>query len=264
MHFWIDKPASSYYGFGGRRYPATPLPKARSGQCRRSRHVRSMVTPVHRFQSLEGTGSSAGPSTSLNPSRPHRTTVRNTVDNRYASSRLAVHLIQPSNTHNNVSNIGNNQHSLPYAASNVTNQRLDVSDCDHPELAQCRLRCFIWITFFLGIGIVSAARYYFEHQRNGLELLLFCGLLVILLLSGCFCAILCHRVHNRHHHRQEPHIAEDPISLLTAANTIANEHIRPIPVATQNSPPPYHIAVLIPSPDSPEEAPPPSYDKIIR
>lgn len=102
MHFWIDKPAGRYYGFSGRRYPAMSFPKTHfsknsclsdhslywekikknnhlmyiAGNHRRcgnalEAHRLHMVTPVHRFQTVNSSTNSAGPSAS-NSSRCSR------------------------------------------------------------------------------------------------------------------------------------------------------------------------------------------------
>lgn len=96
---------------------------------------------------------------------------------------------------------------------------------------------------------------------------MYCGLLVTLLLSGCFYSILCRRTEDNAAARDSVlQVQDDPIAALTAANTIANESIglpTVIPVAGQNPPPPpYHIAILIPPSHSADDIPPPSYDKV--
>lgn len=68
---------------------------------------------------------------------------------------------------------------------------------------------------------------------------------------------------------QEGHIA----ALTNATNMSVGENVRPtMPTTVRQNlppppppPPPYHIAILIPPPDpSMDEAPPPSYDKVMR
>ncbi|XP_012273135.1 uncharacterized protein LOC105695792 [Orussus abietinus] len=259
MHFWIDKPAGRHSGFGGRRYPATLLPKTCSSQHRRGRCTRPlMVTPVHRFQSLNGTGNPPGPSNVLT-ARPPRSISRNGYESRF-SGDPSQHL-QPNNFPNNVGTVGNDRLTLP-VINDTSRGLLHFSDFSDAELAGYRLSCGVWITFVLAIGFVAAAKFYFDHQGTGLEVLLFCGLLVTLLLSGCFYSILRRR--SRHSHHQESRSQDNPVTVLTATNAIVNENIAPIPTNRQNPPPPYHIAILIPPPDSPEEAPPPAYDKVIR
>lgn len=261
MHFWINKPAGRYYGFTGRRYPATPLPKTRSNQCRYGADPRQMVTPIHRFQSLNATGNLPGPS-NVNACRLIRTTIRNHNESQYSSAGGSTQRNQLSNTSNNVTNAGNNQLILSNTTTNGTNRSLlDFSEFSDAELAGCRLRCGVWLTFVIATAFVAAAKFYFGHEGPGLEILVFCGLLT-LLLYACLYSILCRRTQNNNH--QEQHIQEEHMAALATASTAPSESVRPIPVVRQNPPPPYHIAILIPPPTLSEEAPPPSYDKIIR
>ncbi|KAG7208939.1 hypothetical protein KM043_015116 [Ampulex compressa] len=162
----------------------------------------------------------------------------------------------------NVTNAGNNHLISSNTTSNGTSRSLvDFSEFGDTELAGYRLRCGVWITFVLATGFVAAAKFYFGHQGPGLEILVFCGLLT-LLLSACLYSILCRRSQNTAH--QEQHMQEEHITSLTTVNPAANESIRPVPVVRQNPPPPYHIAILIPPPATLDEAPPPSYDKVMR
>ncbi|EFN72819.1 hypothetical protein EAG_00900 [Camponotus floridanus] len=286
MHFWINKPAGRYYGFTGRRYPATPVPKTRS-QCRRGGELRQMVTPVRRFQGLAGNfaggnASSAGPSNINNScrsiARSTTTSARTHNENRSSSSSLsAAQLAQLNNIPNNVTDASNNQLILSNATgANGTNRNLlgffEISDA---ELAGYRLRCAVWITFVLATGFVAAAKFYFGYRGPGLEILMFCGLL-ILLLSACLYSIFCRRHDQSHyHHGSRPEhsarMQEDHLAALTNASGISDTVVgRMTTMSTtttavrQNPPPPYHIAILIPPlpPTFSDEAPPPSYDKV--
>ncbi|XP_078044996.1 uncharacterized protein LOC144474212 isoform X1 [Augochlora pura] len=267
MHFWINKPAGRYYGFTGRRYPATPMPKTRFNQCRYNADLRQMVTPLHRFQSLNTTGNLAGPS-NVNTCRATQTMLRpinNESQNSFpvGSTRRA----QPDNIPNNVTTAGNNQLILSNTSSNGTNRSLlDFSEFNDAELASYKLRCGVCTIFIVMIGFLAAGKFYFRDEGQDVELFIFWGSLSLILLA-CLHFTLCRRnQRNRHqeHHIQEEHITEEHIASVTAPNTPPNETVRPISVVRQNPPPPYHIAILIPPPNSSEEAPPPSYDKVMR
>lgn len=134
------------------------------------------------------------------------------------------------------------------------------------------------------------------EQDAGLDMLIFCGLLFTLLLSGCFYSTLFRRAQNNHRHQQHLEPEEQHIATLAAALTLRDENAQhaiqqqlnlrlqqqqlnlQLQMQQQQQqqqhqqqqqtlppppppPPPYHIAILIPPPNSPEEAPPPSYDK---
>jgi hypothetical protein len=292
MHFWIDKPAGRYYGFSGRRYPAMSFPKTHfTGQHRRCGNQDvtrlQMVTPVHRFQTISTSGNSAGPS-NLNSNRSLRPNIQNNNNNNnnnninnsnnnnnnnnnssssYSSNNITsgihagVQLGQDNFNNNNATNSGYNQQVLP-PTSAANRGLLNFSEFNDAEMAGYRLRCSVWIIFVLATGFVAAAKFYFDHQQGaGLEVLVFCGLLVILLMSGCFYSIICRQTQNQR--RQESQV--DSIATVTVANTIPNESIRQVAIPVrQNPPPPYHIAILIPPPTSSDEAPPPAYDKIVK
>ncbi|XP_077270477.1 uncharacterized protein LOC143901790 [Temnothorax americanus] len=298
MHFWINKPAGRYYGFTGRRYPATPVPPKSHNQCRRGGELRQMVTPVHRFQGLAGNlaaenASPAGPSNVNNSCRSivNRSTtsarIHNNENRHHGSGSLSTaQLAQLNNIPNNVTDASNNQLILSNATgANGTERNRSlltgsVFDLREAELAGFRLRCGIWSSFALATIFVAAAKFYFGYRGPGLEILVFCGLL-ILLLSACLYSIFCkyNRESYYHHSGRPEHNArmqEDHIVTLTNASNIGdsvvNRTAATVPTTTvrQNPPPPpYHIAILIPPPSPPplapsDEAPPPSYDKIMR
>ncbi|XP_076675166.1 uncharacterized protein LOC143372634 isoform X1 [Andrena cerasifolii] len=261
MHFWINKPAGRYYGFTGRRYPATPLLKTRFNRYRYNAELRQMVTPLHRFQNLHATGNVAGPS-AVNNCRVIRTMIRANNESENSFPVGSTQRTQPNNISNNVTTAGNNQLILSNATANGTNRSLlDFSEFNETELANYRLRYAVCITFILATGYIVVAKFYFGNQNQGIELILFWGVLTFLLFA-CFYTTL-HRRSQRNNH-QEHHIQEEHIAAVTATSAIPNENIRPISVVRQNPPPPYHIAILIPPPNSSDEAPPPSYDKVVR
>ncbi|XP_076232768.1 uncharacterized protein LOC143178152 isoform X2 [Calliopsis andreniformis] len=233
----------------------------RLDQCRYNADLRQMVTPVHRFHSLNSAGNVAGPS-NMNNCRVIRTTIR---ANNETQNNLPVGSTQHTQLNNNTNNVttaGNNQLILSNSTSNGTNRSLlDFSEFSQPELSSYRLRCAVCITFVLATGYVAVAKFFFGDQSQGIEAFVFWALLT-LLLCACFYSTLRRR--NQRNNHQDHHIQEEHIATVTTTNTISNENIRPISVVRQNPPPPYHIAILIPPPNTPDEAPPPSYDKVMR
>lgn len=159
----------------------------------------------------------------------------------------------------NVTTAGNNQLILSNTTSNGTNRSLlDFSEFNDAELASYRLRCGVWITFVLAAGFVAAAKFYFGDKGQGIEIFIFWGLLTLSLFACLYSILYCRNQRNSHeeHQIQEEHI--------TSTTTMPNENIRPISIIRQNPPPPYHIAILIPPSNASDEAPPPSYDKVMR
>ncbi|XP_076654078.1 uncharacterized protein LOC143359763 isoform X1 [Halictus rubicundus] len=268
MHFWINKPAGRYYGFTGRRYPATPLPKTSFNRRRYNVDSRQMLTtPLHRFQSLTVTGNSAGPS-NVNNCRAMQTTIRpsnNEGENSFPVG--STRRVQPNNIPNNVTTAGNNQLILTNTTPNGTNMSLlFFSDFNDTLLARFNLRRCVCTIFIVSIGFIAAVKFYFRDKGQGIELFLFWGLLPLILFA-CLYFTLCRRNQrdaNQEHHIREEHITEEHIAPVTTPNSLTNETIKPISVVRQNPPPPYHIAILIPPPNLSEEAPPPTYDKVVR
>ncbi|KAJ8679414.1 hypothetical protein QAD02_015201 [Eretmocerus hayati] len=259
MHFWIDKPATRYHsGFRGRRYPTVSFPKGHR-QCSNLDGGRvQMATPVHRFQNASSGGAPAGPSNS-NSARHLRNSTQGINDNR----RNSTQGFQPGHDAiNNSSDPGNNQQILPQSSNNTNGGTSNFSEFSYADMTNYKLRCSVWIIFLMITGFAAAARFYFVHQGfmqgAGFELLVFCGLLVILLMSGYFYSIACRHMQNTHH--QE--IPTEPVASVSVVDPTPAQSIRPMP-PRQNPPPPYHIAILIPQPNL-EEAPPPAYDKIIQ
>ncbi|XP_017884058.1 uncharacterized protein LOC108627363 isoform X2 [Ceratina calcarata] len=228
MHFWINKPAGRYYGFAaGRRYPATPLPKTRFNRHRHNADLRQTVTPLHRFQNLNTMGNAAGPS-NVHNCRVIRTMIRPNNDNENNCPVGSTQRSQLDNTSNNVTTAGNNQLILSNPTSNGTNRSLlDFSEFNDAELASYKLRCGVWITFVLATGFVAAAKFYFSDRS------------------------------------QDHPVQEEHITSAAPGTIMPNENIRSISIVRQNPPPPYHIAILIPPHNTADEAPPPSYDKVI-
>ncbi|XP_076276317.1 uncharacterized protein LOC143207103 isoform X2 [Lasioglossum baleicum] len=168
MHFWIDKPAGRYYGFTGRRYPATALPKISYNRRRYNVDSRQMVaTPLHRFHSLSATGNSAGPS-NVNNCRAMQTTIRpSNNENQNSFPVGSTRRVQPNNIPNNVTTAGNNQLILSNTTPNGTNMSLlFFSDFNDTLLARCNLRRCVYTIFIVAIGFVIAGRFYFRDEEE--------------------------------------------------------------------------------------------------
>ncbi|XP_076654080.1 uncharacterized protein LOC143359763 isoform X3 [Halictus rubicundus] len=166
MHFWINKPAGRYYGFTGRRYPATPLPKTSFNRRRYNVDSRQMLTtPLHRFQSLTVTGNSAGPS-NVNNCRAMQTTIRpsnNEGENSFPVG--STRRVQPNNIPNNVTTAGNNQLILTNTTPNGTNMSLlFFSDFNDTLLARFNLRRCVCTIFIVSIGFIAAVKFYFRDK----------------------------------------------------------------------------------------------------
>lgn len=303
MHFWIDK-RSQTCGFSGRhRVPSSisggggggfghraapafgvsglcSLSTARN--CHSQAHVKLMVTPVHRFQSIE---SVAG-----NRAQSHH---------QHAHHQRSHHQPQPAPRHATLVSSSSGgaapHHSSSVPVSGSLVQDVDVGAgvyIEHPQLLQVpqvptaagKLKCGMWASFAIVTVFMVGAKFYFNNQSTGMEVLIFCSLLVVVLFAGCTVS-LCEAVSG-----PQPPLSPPPLppSLAVAAaapqataSVPSVEELRlaadptPLELCAQ-PPPPYHIAVLLPQHAPPQmprsrhiiapddsDSPPPSYDKAV-
>lgn len=146
------------------------------------------------------------------------------------------------------------------------------------------LRCGMWAGFAMAILFVGGTKFYFDHQGSGVEVLVFCAMLLLFLLAGCIVSICrargerqlaqqyseaCH--HSRPidpvHHTEPSQHGDRP---NVGSSVVPPETINTTPMSTEcglsreegGPPPPYHIAILLPQPPrSLPPTPPPSYSK---
>nr|CAD7444971.1 unnamed protein product [Timema bartmani] len=100
----------------------------------------------------------------------------------------------------------------------------------------------------------------------GLEVLVFCSLLVVFLLAGCTVS-LCRSKITRDLLSAAVTTSQPHHSTLTIQTPAQIMGPTPAPVVPEPPPPPYHIAVLLPhqnnAQQSTDDSPPPSYEKAV-
>nr|CAD7409741.1 unnamed protein product [Timema cristinae] len=105
-----------------------------------------------------------------------------------------------------------------------------------------------------------------NHQGAGLEVLVFCSLLVVFLLAGCTVS-LCRSKITRDLLSAAVTTSQPHHSTLTMQTPAQIMGPTPAPLVPEPPPPPYHIAVLLPhqnnAQQSTDDSPPPSYEKAI-
>uniref|UniRef100_A0A6P7H3Z7 Uncharacterized protein LOC114345823 n=1 Tax=Diabrotica virgifera virgifera TaxID=50390 RepID=A0A6P7H3Z7_DIAVI len=159
MHFWIDK-RSQRCGFNAGRIPPSLL-----GYSRNQRHLcdslypKPMVTPVHRFQSIESG-------------------LRNGRSGYHA--RLPLH--GSTSVHYNGS--GSNIRIPPAVVRTTEMVDTGTQAARHNISPTSKLKCGVWIFFALVTFFLAGAKYYFHGINIGIEVLVFCSLLVVVLLLG--------------------------------------------------------------------------------
>ncbi|XP_015110149.1 uncharacterized protein LOC107036604 isoform X1 [Diachasma alloeum] len=282
MHFWINKPAGRSHVIGGCRrgtyhaaaaavtassLPASiPLLKTRGqlGGRRDCLGGGSMISP-HRPSTNWIVNSSTGEQRRIEQVRcqghSRRTEETGRNNRRGQQTNTISHLVTTSAQPRRVIS----------SDPNANGAILEFPEMRDAELAGYRLRCGVWITFVLASGFVSIAKFYFGNRPDtGPDVLIFCGLLLTLLISGCFFTITrrarnAERNQNNHQEVCPHHVcyyAVNSAELRPQVQTLRVPMPAPTPPPISPSPPPYHIAILIPQAEPPDvEAPPPSYDK---
>ncbi|PSN52201.1 hypothetical protein C0J52_06106 [Blattella germanica] len=274
MHFWIDK-RSQTCGFSGRhRVPGSLSAGQQQRRQRRRSRGKPMVTPVHRFQPIECVaggqhGARSGltsPAGGVRSAGPHELELE-----------TSVYL------------------NLPLDGSGDPNAAQNNHQLEPQLMTVGRLKCGMWASFALATVFVAGAKFYFDHQGAGLEVLVFCTLLVVFLLAGCSVSVCRskatrdlitaavtstsqapHSTTSHQPHELETTSSED-LGLQTIVESSTTIIIAPasgppqpqIPVP-EPPPPPYHIAILLPQQNrnsdpmqGNDESPPPSYEKAI-
>ncbi|XP_058837622.1 uncharacterized protein LOC131693645 [Topomyia yanbarensis] len=335
MHFWIDK-RSQACGFGRARVAASLSSGGGLGFGYPRRIPRkSMVTPIHRFQTVDCTRphpyrhqphqlqqqpQSQNSTSNHQHYHPQQQSSNNQSHIQHHQAQLhssghynqnnsilpasTLHSQQPSQNHHLLQQSqhqqqANNYHvpvGVNHIYSNASSQP-NAIEIDHnagthgigtlsrqvshvgqdAQLLPAHLKCGMWASLALAAVFVAGAKFYFDHQGTGLEVLIFCAFSATFFLAACTVS-LCRRPRDL----QIPgnNVISETISIgeqnsLQNNPDLVNSNPSPllngsVGVAQQTSlsvmapPPPYHIAILLPeNTKEPDESPPPSYDKIV-
>lgn len=289
MHFWIDK-RSQGYGFGRARagFVAASLSGTGYDFYHPPRRNKSMVTPVHRFQSVDFRN--ANRPNVHRPSQVHRSSHHHNNHHHYHqdhhhTSRPPHHEIQ---THAEV-NSTNYEEPADYSAvihqyqshlpieleqgtlglnairptneilSDAANVAVNAVHTTDSQMIPSHLKCGMWASLALACVFLAA------FQGSGLEIVIFCAFSATFFIAACTVS-LCRRPRN---------LNIPPPPQLTAVTTNVNDieiaqiahldqcepHVANVCVDPIAPPPPYHIAILNDNPKI-DDSPPPSYDKL--
>ncbi|XP_077285547.1 uncharacterized protein LOC143910824 [Arctopsyche grandis] len=266
MHFWIDK--RSQCGYSGRRVP--PSLSSGVGRTRRERQPKRMVTPVHRFQSVECVAGSARRPPGVSHSPRIQQPIPNTSN--YNNAVVGNGVLYP--TAGNIRGAVEVDSSVYLEMSRQETVRTveiaPINPSPPQQLMPAHLKCGIWASFTFATLFVAGAKFYFDHQivyeqGAGMELLVFCALMVVFLL--CACTISLCRTGIPPMPLLTPPIPsqQDSNEDLALGTVLSVQVAQPAgPPSPEPPPPPYHIAVLLPQRDNTNsEAPPPTYEKAI-
>ncbi|XP_044730381.1 uncharacterized protein LOC123293580 [Chrysoperla carnea] len=228
MHFWIDK-RSQTCGFSGRHRVPSSLsaggsrPQIRStnsgvwgggsaGYLRTSAQAKPMVTPVHRFQSIESVASATAVAGNSRVPRHHQSHRNNPHLHGYRHNQQQLVINVGSSTSNDQQQSSANSHNthrnvvLQHPHSHTQSQHhppeldnrvyLDVPNVISdtiagPQLAgPMKVKCSsMWITFGLITLFAGGARLYLSNQDPGIEVLVFAMFLVMALVVTCYVGV---------------------------------------------------------------------------
>lgn len=197
--------------------------------------------------------------------------------------------------------VANTAHRYSSAAINMrtSNMTVDANGGD-AQLLPSHLKCGMCASLVLASVFVAGAKFYFDHQGTGLEVLIFCAFSATFFLAACtvsLCrvpkgllpsgrnAVLGAQPHadaeSAIHYTRPPYGRRDIVNADGSSELVGSDDIQGAPLCGQlqliedsasAGPPPYHIAIYFPETESngkgkdapiDDESPPPSYDKIL-
>lgn len=182
-------------------------------------------------------------------------------------------------THRNISN-GNMR-------ATITHNGI-IDDAETQPLLT-HLKCGMWASLILASVFVAGAKFYFDNQGTGLEVIIFCAFSATFFLAACtvsLCRLPKGLVTARHMSANNrglltnnqgggggviagpTGITGNSQQLFGQSNDQRLHELQERTAAAQAGPPPYHIAILLPENTKEvtavsDESPPPSYDKIL-
>ncbi|KAK9739301.1 hypothetical protein QE152_g9144 [Popillia japonica] len=260
MHFWIDK-RSQGCGFNGRYLvpPSISGSRRRAGFCAGT-YPKLMVTPVHRFQVLggsEGFGRRVRtPSYRNHPRffihRPSSCQQDNASNNHNSTNPNVVSSVEQVNIARSV--------TLLPSRDNVS---VTPRSINTPTTG---LKCGVWAFFAMVTFFIAGAKFYFHGGTIGMEALAFCSFLILILIIGGLVS-LYETVTSSRRMNQNAQIsvqistssrrmnqnAQISVQISNDQNESSEEPSSQVPNsisplnATEVSPPPYHVAIIISS-----------------
>uniref|UniRef100_A0A1B0GQE8 Uncharacterized protein n=1 Tax=Phlebotomus papatasi TaxID=29031 RepID=A0A1B0GQE8_PHLPP len=235
MHFWIDK-RSQACGFGRARVAAS-LSGTGFGYHPRRPRTKSMVTPVHRFPSIQAPPTAPPRHQRQGNHNHHHHHHHHHHSQQQQQQGQQPHAIHESNCHLSVASLphmysSGPSHSLDLehgslglgaqSESNTGPQLLlgnDTRAATESQLLPAHLKCGMWASLALATVFVAGAKFYFDHQGSGLEVLIFCAFSATFFLAACTVS-LCRRSRDMHFPPITPSVASvDHVVVNTTAES---------------------------------------------
>uniref|UniRef100_A0A1B0CP31 Putative conserved plasma membrane protein n=1 Tax=Lutzomyia longipalpis TaxID=7200 RepID=A0A1B0CP31_LUTLO len=232
MHFWIDK-RSQACGFGRARVAAS-LSGTGFGYHPRRPRGKSMVTPVHRFPAIQAPQSATQRQRQGNHHHHHHhhhhhaqsiATGPQTQAIQDASCHLAVsplpHIYSSGPSH--ALDLEHGSMGIGTQGESSTGPQLllgnDARAATESQLLPAHLKCGMWASLALATVFVAGAKFYFDHQGTGLEVLIFCAFSATFFLAACTVS-LCRRSRDIHFPPVTPSVASaDHVVVNTTAES---------------------------------------------
>jgi len=209
-------------------------------------HPKPMVTPVHRFQSIESVANN-GLRHARSPgyhSRPHW---QSSVHYNGASSS-----IRNNHMGRSLEMISAGQTHTPCPRRNST--------------PTAKLKCGVWAFFAIVTFFLAGAKYYFHGVNIGMEAFAFCSLLVVILIIGGLVS-LYEAITSTANAAEGELVASSPHAEQQEDDSHIQVPTLIPPSGAELPPPPYHIAIMLPLHNETVQvimdSPPPSYEKAV-
>uniref|UniRef100_A0A1A9WH98 Uncharacterized protein n=1 Tax=Glossina brevipalpis TaxID=37001 RepID=A0A1A9WH98_9MUSC len=207
----------------------------------------------------------------------NRQSQRDFGPNQRSNSVSNLRPLNPSTSYS-TSSMGPSHHHHQHATTMHSVESVDN------QLLPTHLKCGMCASLVLASVFVAGAKFYFDHQGTGLEVLIFCAFSATFFLAACTVS-LCRVPKGLLPYRSTSDQRRTACGLSSRGSTLNSvddivvsgihelqERTQTVAnnAAAQAGPPPYHIAILLPETKnygkgitSVEESPPPSYDKIL-
>jgi hypothetical protein len=95
-------------------------------------------------------------------------------------------------------NSNSNNHATLASQSSTIISNDNVRTTNDPQLLPAHLKCGMWASLALASVFVAGAKFYFDHQGTGLEVLIFCAFSATFFVFACTVS-LCRRVKDQQH-----------------------------------------------------------------
>ncbi|XP_065160175.1 lateral signaling target protein 2 homolog isoform X2 [Atheta coriaria] len=296
MHFWINK--SQGCGFNGRY-----VPPSISAGTRRNQVPKPMVTPVHRFQSIESVASGGlhahlhghhGQNHShqshhhahhQHPPSGHHQSHRHprapSYHTRFPVPQQNASSHQRSSRRVSIDYVSNGHRGTLTPINSSGGHGSDGTNGHVVNSTTAKLKCGVWAIISLVPFMVVASKYYLHGESVGAELLVFLIMLLLILLAVGFVSLF--EAFSQKRTSRSPSVVQISSEQNdTFEESHASSATNPPPThavvnmsaanvaALELPPPPYHIAVTLP-PAHPhnerltiiQDSPPPTYEKAV-